>query len=548
MRMLLPKRVGYLLAILGFILLIVGIINLNKEALHTANLDSRYFNLALVGSIDSLEPAIIDSHEEIILAAAIYEGLVYYDEASKSIKPLLASDWKYSVDGKVLTINIKRNLKFHNGKAIRAADIKASWENSFSTTREWSNISMFMSIRGSQERLDGKTADIAGIQVVNNSTIKVEFTRPNAAFIFMLSNPIFWVYDTQDVVKPAPGSGPYQLKENKDQREFILVRNDKYHRGIPRLGGIKAQVFTGSSQALEAYKEGTIDYLDSLPLNELKNIKNNEQYKKLLIDKPIFNIYVLGFNLNKEPFAGNYLLRRALNYAVDRNLIIDEVLGGSYRPANSIVPLGMAGYQRDMRGYSYDPQKAQELLEEAGYPLGEGLPQLVLTYNENEGHRMVVESIAAQLTELGIKVQLQGIEWDYYKRQLEQMNLSLFRMEWRADYPDPDSFLYSMFHSSKVGIGNYFSYHNSQVDKILDASREEVKSQQERIKLMNRAEEIIVDDAPCLWLFQSTSAKMIGPNVGVLELNSMEIIDWNEVELLKPSMDEKNEGTADQKV
>ncbi len=540
------RRVGFPLAILALFLLIGGIIYINNRADYTANLDSRYLNIALVGSIDSLEPAMIDSHEERILASAIYEGLVYYDEESKSIKPMIASDWKYSVDGKTLTINIKRNLKFHNGKSIRASDVKASWENSFSTTREWSNISLFLSIQGSQERLDGKTADISGIQVVNDSAMKIEFTTPNAAFIYMLTNPIFWVYDTEDTVQPAPGSGPYKFKENKDNVEFLLERNDKYHRGIPKLGGIQAQVFAGGAEAFEAYQAGKVDYLDSLPLNELKNIKENEQYKKLLIDKPIFNVYVLGFNVNKEPFAGNYLLRRALNYAVDRNLIIDEVLGGSYRTANSIVPLGMAGYQHDMRGYSYDPQKAQELLEEAGFPLGEGLPQLVLTYNEDEGHRMVGESIAAQLAELGIKVQLQPMEWDYYKKQLNQMNLSLFRLEWMADYPDPDSFLYSMFHSSKVGISNYFNYHNSQVDKILDASREEVKSQQERIKLMNRAEEIIVDDAPCLWLFQSTAAKMISKNVASLQVNSMEMIDWYEVELLKPSLDGENQGTTDE--
>lgn len=117
------------------------------------------------------------------------------------------------------------------------------------------------------------------------------------------------------------------------------------------------------------------------------------------------------------------------------------------------------------------------------------------------------------------------------------MDLAFFRLEWFADYPDPDSFLYSMFHSSKIGISNYFSYHNPQVDKILDASREEVKSQQERIKLMNRAEEIIIDDAPCLWLFQSTAAKMIGKNVGFFEVTSMEMIDWYKAELLKPSLD-----------
>jgi oligopeptide transport system substrate-binding protein len=530
------RRAVVVLAVLGF-LLVTGIIYLDKRAAYTAKLDQRTFNLALVGTIDSLAPALLDSHPEKVLAAAMYEGLVYYDEESKSIKPLLASDWRYSSDGKSLTLNLKRKISFHNGKRIEAQDVKRAWENSFSTTKEWANISLFLSIQGSQERLDGKSAEINGIQVIDAGTIRIQFNQPNAAFIFMLTNPVFWVYDTEDQVEPAPGSGPYKMKEIKDNKEYLLERNEKYHRGMPALGGIKAQVYANGSEALAAYQAGGIDYLDSLPLNHLQSFKDNPQYKKLLITKPLYNVYLLGFNVNREPFAGNYLLRRALNYAVDRDLIIDEVMGGSYRAANSIIPLGMSGYQRDMRGYSYDPEKAQQLLEEAGFPLGEGLPPLTLTYNQDDGHQMVVESIAAQLAELGVKVQLQPVEWKYYKKQLEEMSLSFFRMEWTADYPDPDSFLYSMFHSSKLGMGNYFNYHNSQVDKVLEASREEVKSQQERIKLLNRAEQIIIDDAPALFLFQSSAAALAGPNVEKLQLNGMQMIDWYGVKLMDPSVE-----------
>jgi ABC-type transport system substrate-binding protein len=129
------RRAVVVLAVLGF-LLVTGIIYLDKRAAYTANLDQRTFNLALVGTIESLAPALLDSHPEKVLAAAMYEGLVYYDEESKSIKPLLASDWRYSSDGKSLTLNLKRKISFHNGKRIEAQDVKKAWENSFSTTKE----------------------------------------------------------------------------------------------------------------------------------------------------------------------------------------------------------------------------------------------------------------------------------------------------------------------------------------------------------------------------------------------------------------------------
>lgn len=538
------KKPGLPLAVLGLVLIIGIWMHYDQQAEYAANLDNRPFNAALVGKIDSFEPYHADSHEEKLIASALYEGLVYYDEDSASVKPLIADDWKYSKDGKSLTLNLKGGIRFHNGKSVRAQDVKAAWENSFSNTREWSNIGLFLSIKGVQERLDGKAAEISGIQVINSRTLKVSFNSPNAAFINMLCSPIFWVYDTGEDLSPPPGSGPFTLAENKENQEIILVRNDKYHRGKAKLSAINFKIFASQAEALEEYKAGKIDYLDSIPFNEVASFKENPQYKKLLIQKPLLSTYAIAFNNHKKPFAGNYLLRRAINYAIDRKVIVDDALGGTYLIANGVVPLGMPGYQHDMVGYTYDPLKAQELLGEAGYPLGEGLPELVLTYNEDPGHKLVAEAIAAQLKELGVKVQLQAIEWEYYKKQITKSNMAFFRLEWMADYPDPDSFLYSLYHSRNIGVSNYCNYNNPQVDKILDASRQEVTSQQERKKLLNRAEEIIIDDAPCLWLFQSTANKLIGTSTKSLKVNSLGMLNWFEIELMKPALEKGADDTG----
>lgn len=543
-----PKKIRFLLAVLGLILLTGVWIYYDRQAEYTANLDSRTFNAALAGKINSFEPHLANSHEEKLIASALYEGLVYYDEDSTGVKPLIAADWKYSRDGKSLTLNLKSGVKFHNGKQVMAQDVKAAWENSFSNTREWSNIGLFLSIEGSQERLDGKAAEISGIKAINSHTLKVSFTQPNAAFIYMLSSPVFWVYDIEGESAPPPGTGPFILHENQENQEIIITRNDKYHRGRAKLSSINFKIYATPAEALKEYKAGKIDYLDSVPLKEVAGFKEDPQYKKLLIQKPLLSTYALAFNNNKKPFAGNYLLRRAINYAIDRKLIAEEVTGGSYLTVSGIVPLSMPGYQHDMVGYTYDPNKAQELLGEAGYPLGERLPELILTYNEDPGHEMVAEFIAAQLGELGVRVQLQSVEWDYYKKQLSQSNMAFFRLEWMADYPDPDSFLYSLYHSGNIGITNYCNYNNPQVDKILDASRRETESQQERRKLLNRAEEIIIDDAPCLWLFQSVTNKLIGANTNSLKVNSMDMLNWHEIELLKPALEKGPEGaTGDNK-
>lgn len=242
-------------------------------------------------------------------------------------------------------------------------------------------------------------------------------------------------------------------------------------------------------------------------------------------------VYWLGFNFNREPYANNYLLRRALNYAIDRESIIKNLLGDAYSPAKGVIPIGSAAYNQQMRGYVYDPEKAAELLSEAGFPQGKGLKPLTLTYNRDPGHSQIAKEIARQLALLGITVQTQDNDWDYYTKQLSNMQLSFFRLGWQADYPDADNFLYTLFRSSAAGGSNLTGYRNPQVDKILDESRAEYRDEKARLKLLNRAEEIIVDDAPCIWLFQKKATVLIGNEVRDLKINSMEMIDWYELGL-----------------
>lgn len=542
------RRAAVLASLVGLVILVVSMMVSNQRIEFSANLDQRPFNIGVVGTVKTLHPAGLNTSGERLLASALYEGLVYYDEKSGMQKPLLAKSWKYSSDGKSLVINLNKNARFHNGRKVKAKDIKDCWENSFSNTKEWSNISLFMCISGSKERLEGKQAEISGIQVINSSTLKISFEKPNGAFIATLTHPAFWIYDIADSQEQPAGTGPFVLKTNQEFKKISLTRNEQYHRGVPSLSGLEISTYVDAYQAFGDYKAGKLDYLDGVPIKELKNLRSNDKYKKLLIEKPIFATYSLGFNMNKEPFAGNYLLRRAINYAIDRKAIVNDIFGGAYLTAKGVIPLGMPGYNKEMKGYIYDAVKSQELLEEAGYPMGDGLKTISLSYNNDPGHQQVAQSIAEQLSLLGINVELSPVEWESYEKKLINSDLTLFRLEWCADYPDADSFLYSLFHSSKIGISNYCSYRNSQVDKVLDAARAEFRSDQERIKLMQRAEEIIVDDAPCLWLFQTTVHKVIGENVGALEVNSMDMIDWYKVQLLKPSVEEDTPTATDGKV
>ncbi len=538
------------IALIGLLLTIVALsVFCMQKAIYTSSLSTRPFNIAVCSSMDNLQPALVDQHGQRLVAGAIYEGLIAYDEDNQSLQPRLAKSWKYDKDNQSLLIYLRKDVKFSNGKKLTAHDVKASWEYNFSNSHDWSNLSMYLPIAGSSEKLAGKNLDISGIKVINEHSLKIELKKPQASFIASLTNPVFWVMDLGAGLTPPPGTGPYMLKE-KQPEALILLRNDSYYRGQPRLSALNVSVFPDPAAAYKAYQEGKVDFLDEIPTEELGKIRSNKQYRGLLLEKPVLEIYCLGFNMGRDPYAGSYLLRRALNYAIDREYIIKNILGGTYLPAKGIMPFGLEAYNKGMSGYGYKPEKAKALLEEAGYPNGQGLQPLTLTHNKDAGHTQVAREIARQLAQLGVTVQIQEQDWDYYKKQVNNRSMSFFRLGWAADYPDADNFLYNLFHSSKIGVSNYFGYHNPQVDKILDASRAQYKDPAARNQLLRRAEEMIVDDAPCLWLFQKKAVKLISPDVRQLNLGRMERVDWYQVELAKPEVDKAGqrpkEGNAKQ--
>lgn len=502
-----------------------------SRLVYTASLDSRALNVGLTAPINSLEPAKVSSHEEHLVGAMVYEGLIYFDDKDKRVRPLLAESWKYQDDGLKIVFKLAE-ARFSNGKKLEAADIKTCWEKSLAGSKEVSYKSMFLCIAGSAEFLQGKSPEISGLQASKANTLEITLTSPNSAFIYMLTHPVFWVYDSQEKASPAPGTGPFILHQNSDQR-LSFLQNEHYHRGAAPIKAIEVKIFKDPAQALAEFKGGQLDYLDKVSPQDLPVVRNDQELRPLLVEKPLYTLYGIGFNLKKKPFNDNYLLRRAINYAIDRQAINQDVLGDTYVPLKGVLPEGMMGHNQDMPGYIYDPEKARQLLEQAGYPGGKGLSPLMLAFNQDEGHQRVAETVAQQLSEVGIPVQLAPLTWEYYKKQLAGYNLGLFRLEWAADYPDSDSILYSLFHSANIGSTNYMAYNNHQVDQMLEAARAAMDDGA-RARLLQKAEQIIIDDAPCIWLFQTASAKLVQSNVDNLNVGILDTVDWSKVVLKKP--------------
>jgi ABC-type transport system substrate-binding protein len=209
------------------------------------------------------------------------------------------------------------------------------------------------------------------------------------------------------------------------------------------------------------------------------------------------SIYYLGFNLDIPPFD-NLKVRQALNYAIDKQTLVDEFnaeFGRDREVAQGPIPPSMIGYNPALVGYTYDINQAEVLLSQAGYPDGFSAD---LYFNEWVGHRFIAEKIKIYLAQIGVDVEIHGIEgWDSYVSMVTEGELPFFRLGWRADTPDPTDLLYALYHTE--GYANYVHYYNSIVDDQIEQAWE-IIDDVSFVQLIQQIEATIVEEAPAIFL------------------------------------------------
>lgn len=512
----------------AFILLAVILWSFRPALMPTNSRQTRPIRLGVVGFPEALDPALASSHSEILVASAVYEPLVRYDETTGSLKPCLAYNWGYSEDGRSLVFMLG-SAPFHNGRRLTAEAVKESWETAVRIALDKNRKALFSGVVGFEEYINERKPDITGIKALNSNTLQVDLKRPDSSFVYKVTNPVFWVADRRDAMSIPSGTGPYMIGDIDSDSRIVLQVFSHYHGQTPRITALEFIGYRSAKEALYAFKSGRLDYLDQVPFDQVASLTSDPALKEQVLHTPLFGIYALGMNVNRSPFNDAYL-RRALNYGVDRDMILKSILGGAGIPSKGIIPMGLPGYNSALQGYPYDPDRAYELMEESSIFRYTQPPSVDLYYNEDPGHEKVAQSIAAQLDSLALTVNPLPLPWDEYLRRMEAMNFNFFRFGWDADYPDPDAFLYPLFHSSQIGITNLTGYKNPRVDRLLDQARAETASNSRRLELLRKAEKIILDDAPMIWLFQKESVKLVSPEIRGLQVNGMELIDWSKLD------------------
>jgi peptide/nickel transport system substrate-binding protein/oligopeptide transport system substrate-binding protein len=465
----------------------------------------------------SLDPAHSTDTTSGTVTALIFDGLVDLDPETLEPVPAVAESWDVSEDRLTYTFHLRKGVKFHNGREVKAADFRYTFERTMSPDTASERTWVLEFIKGADEFRKGKAKRMEGVEVLDDYTLRLTLKSPYPLFLHDLSMDAANVVPREvaekwgdDFVDHLVGCGPYRFIRWKRYAVVELEAFDAYYQGRPKIDRIEFKVIPSQDVALLKYERGELDVLEQLPSGRVRDTR--QKYPQEVKTWPIVGTYYIGINNEKPPFKGNLKLRRALNYAVNKKAICEAIGEGIPTPARGILPPGIPGHDPNLEGYPYDPELAKKLLAEAGYPGGKGLGVIELWYNTDQGHGRICIQVQNDLRALGMKVKLRNYDWGTYIKACEEGQPMLMRMGWIADMPDPENFLYVLLHSKKIGIDNYARYSNKEFDNLVEKARF-TGDPEERIALYQQAEKMAVDDAVWIFIYYYRDVMMCKPYV-----------------------------------
>jgi len=300
-------------------------------------------------------------------------------------------------------------------------------------------------------------------------------------------------------------NGPFRLKFRRIRDRVRLVKSETYWNAKNvSLNIVDAMAIKSENTSLNMYLTGQLDWSTLIPHPVIPIVKDRKDF----YSSPQLATYFYRVNIERKG-VDDVRIRRALNMAIDKADICDKILRAGQRPARHLVPPGMAGYTSPMTD-EFNPQKARQLLAEAGYPGGKNFPKVQVLYNTSEGHQTIAEVIQRQWSKhLGINIELRNLEWGTYLDTVNQTDYDIARAGWIGDYPDPNTFL-DMFKTG--GENNETNWSSPAYDELLRLAREEPDSVK-RAEHLAKAERILMDELPILPIYFYVSNNMVQPHV-----------------------------------
>ena len=460
------------------------------------------------------------------IADEVTESLLRFDDDNNE-EPVLLTDFpSVSDDGLTYSFELKQGVHFTNGTELTSKDVKFTFERMFTPSTAAKSTAYFNMIQGAQDMLAGSATELSGFEIVDDYHFNITLEYPFAPFVKNIGTSYADIFP-EDACTAAGenwglgtdliGTGPYKIEENDDTTQVVLVKNEDYHGGEVNLDELQFIFYDDDQTKLIAYENGDIDLADL-------NASLLSQYQANYADE-ITAYYPLGtafisMNLNDQ-YLSDVNVRKAISLAINREELVDAVLNGAGIPATSYLNNGIPGHDDSLSVYEYNPEKAKELLAEAGYADG-----ITITSEVRQSDQAVYSAIQGYLAEVGINMELNVVDNATYNSDRTAGKIPLTGMTWNALYPDGDFQMYNYFYSSKSDAQGDF-YHNDEFDKLLDDARKST-DEDARAEMYKEADKILSqDDYACIPLYYPQSQFIAKPYVKNYKVGNLIYHFWN---------------------
>jgi len=485
--------------------------------------DSQVLHLGNGAEPQDLDPHIVTGVTESNIIAALLEGLVSEHPQTLAPEPGVASSWTISGDGLVYTFTLREQARWSNGDPITAQDFVWSWQRMLSPALAAEYAYQLYTVENARAFNAGEIEDFSrvGVKALDEKTLQVKLENPTPYFLSLLTHystfavhrptiEKFGQMDERGTLWTRPGNyvgnGPFVLKDWRLNYLIEVEKNPLYWDAQRvRLNSIRFYPIDNALTEERMFRTGALHATSTTPSDKISSYRRDKPDHIAI--SPYLGTYFYRFNTTRPPLDDERV-RRALSMTVDREAIVESVTKGGQIPAYSFTPPNTRGYTAPPGPITLHIAEAQRLLAAAGYPDGEGFPELELLYNTSEGHRRIAVAIQQMWKQaLNIDIRLHNLDWKVYLSQTNAMDYDISRAGWIGDYPDPNTFLDMMVTD---GGNNRTGLSNDEYDALIAAAAKET-DQKKRYRAFATAESILMQASPLLPIYTYTRVALKSP-------------------------------------
>lgn len=502
--------------------------------------DGAILKVNLGAEVQDLDPQIVTGVPEFRALSALFEGLTDLNPATLEPEPAAAASWTVSEDQLTYTFAMRPEARWSNGDPVTAHDFEYSWRRVLSPKLAAEYSYLLHHIRGAKAYNEGQTDDwsTVGVKALDDKTLEVQLDHPTPFFLSLLYHQAYYPVHRATVERYGKmdergsrwthagnhvGNGAFKLVEWRPQEHILVTRNEHYWGAANiRLDGVQFFPIDNAQTEERSFRTGELHMTETMPLQKIEVYRKDDP--GVLQVRPYYGSYFYRFNTTRKPLD-DARVRQALNLAVDRETLVRDVLKAGETPATRLTPPG-AGYECGASVGGYDPERARQLLAEAGYPGGKGFPKLELLYNTSEQHATIGEVLQRMWKEnLGIDIGLYNQDWKVYLDSMTKLDFDICRGAWIGDIVDPINFIELFL----TGGGNNRTGWSSPAYDALVQQAYATPERDARHALLCEAETLLLQEAPVMPLYFYSTKYLMSQEVKGMVPNVLDYRRWKDM-------------------